>query len=441
MGDVLSRGRLAPVSAVLATLLLAVGGGVTACSSGSGSGDKGVTLTYWATNQAHTIQQDQTLLTAELKKFTAKTGIKVNLEVPGWQVLYGKIQTAIAGGVGPDVVNIGATWGTALQSTGGFVSLGSKQMSQLGGASRFLPASLSSAGAPDTAPIAVPLYAQTYVLYYNTAMFAAAGIASPPTTWAEFVADAKRLTKPGQWGVTATAAADLINAHMAFMLGRQNGANLYDAQGHPQFDTPAEVAGVRQYVDLMAADHVINTSDAEHATSEGSQEFGAGKAAMLLTQSTARAYFQSIGMKDFAVAPMPVLTPTPAGGAPVESIVAGTNIGILKSSKHQAAALKLVQFMTSDAELTILNKAYGSLPPVSDLYTQSTFDDPTTKLMGDVLAHHAEAMPRVATEGTMEAVIGAAVTSLWAKAATGPVTDAEIASALQDAQKKMTSGS
>ena len=66
------------------------------------------------------------------------------------------------------------------------------------------------------------------------------------------VADAKRLTKPGQWGVTATAASDLINAHLAFMLGRQNGAQLYNAQGRPQFDTPAEIAGVRQYVDLMA---------------------------------------------------------------------------------------------------------------------------------------------------------------------------------------------
>ena len=437
----MSRHSLRPVRAVVVSLLLSIAGAgaVGACSSASGTGS--TTLTYWATNQSATIGEDQALLTRELKKFTAQTGIKVNLEIPTWQVLYGKIETAIAGGVGPDVVNIGATWGAALQSTRGFVSLGSKQLAELGGASRFLSTSLASGGALGLPPIAVPLYAQVYLLYYNTAMFAAAGITSPPTTWAEYVADAKRLTKPGQWGVTATAAQDLINAHLAFMLGRQNGAELYDAQGRPQFDTPAEVAGVRQVIDLMAVDHVINPSDAEHSQSEGSQEFGAGKAAMLITQSTARGYLKAIGMKNYAIAPLPVLTPTPAGGAAVQSIVAGTNIAVMKSSKHEAAALKLVKFMTSDAELTILNQAYGSLPPVNDLYSVPAFDNPAITLMGKVLAQHAEPMPRVPTEPTMEAVIGAAVSSLWAKAATGRVSDSEIASALADAQKKLTSGS
>ena len=382
-GVFLSHRRFTPARTLAASVAITavVASTLTACSSASGSGSGAVTLTYWATNQATTVGVDQKLLTGELKKFTAQTGIKVNLEIPTWQVLYGKIETAIAGGVGPDVVNIGATWGAALQSTGGFVSLGPSQLAELGGANRFLAASLASAGAPGKAPIAVPLYAQVYVLYYDTAMFAAAGITSPPTTWAEYVADAKRLTKPGQWGVTATAASDLINAHLAFMLGRQNGAQLYNAQGRPQFDTPAEIAGVRQYVDLMAVDHVINPSDAEHSQSEGSQEFGAGKAAMLLTQTTARAYFRAFGMKDYAIAPMPTLSPSPPGGAPVESIVVSTNIRIMKSSKHQSCGVRtLVKFMTSDAELSLLNKAYGTLPPSGDrrLYSQPPFDDPTT---------------------------------------------------------------
>jgi multiple sugar transport system substrate-binding protein len=191
----------------------------------------------------------------------------------------------------------------------------------------------------------------------------------------------------------------------------------------------------------MAADHVMDPSDAEHALSEGSQEFGAGKAAMILTQTPSRAYFDSIGMKDYAIAPMPTLSPTPAGGAPVESIVGGTNVGIMKSSKHQADALKLVKFLTSDAELSILNAAYRTLPPVADLYNQKPFDDATTKLLGGILGKHSEPMPRVPSEGTMETVVGAAVTSLWAKAATGPVTNAEVSAALANAQNKLTSGS
>ena len=41
----------------------------------------------------------------------------------------------------------------------------------------------------------------------------------------------------------------------------------------------------------------------------------------------------------------------------------------------------------------------------------------------------------------MESVVGAAVTSLWAKAATGKVTDAEVSAALANAQNKLISGS
>jgi multiple sugar transport system substrate-binding protein len=422
----------------LITLIIAASG-ATACSSANSSAP--ITLTYWASQQATTITKDQQLLTAELKKFTAQTGIKVNLEIPTWDVLYGKIVTAIASGGGPDVVNIGSTWGASLAATGGFVPLTDQLMAQFGGGDRFISASLESAGAPGRPPIAVPLYGSSYGLFYNTKLFAAAGITSPPATWADFVADAKLTTKPGQWGVTVVGAYDTINAHLAFILGRQNGAQLYDAAGRPQFDTPAEVAGIRQWIDLMSVDHVINPSDAEHASSEGSQEFGAGKAAMLITQTGTRAYLDSIGMTDYAVAQVPVVSPTPPGGAPVETMVAGTNIGVLENSKHQAAALQLVQFLTSEAELALLNEAYGSLPPVSSLYAQPAFSDPVTTTFGQILSEHAEPMPRVPTEGAMETVIGAAVSSLWAKAATGPVSDAEIAAALRSAQKKMPSGS
>ncbi len=47
----------------------------------------------------------------------------------------------------------------------------------------------------------MPLYSLAYGLYYNKAQFAAAGISSPPTTWEELVADGKKLTEGGHWGL------------------------------------------------------------------------------------------------------------------------------------------------------------------------------------------------------------------------------------------------
>ena len=52
-------------------------------------------------------------------------------------------------------------------------------------------------------PTSVPLYGLAYTLFYNTKLFKQAGISAPPKTWSEFVADAKKLTKPpDQYGVT-----------------------------------------------------------------------------------------------------------------------------------------------------------------------------------------------------------------------------------------------
>jgi multiple sugar transport system substrate-binding protein len=60
--------------------------GTTAAAStaatGAASGpanSTGVTLSYWASNQGTSLANDQQVLTPELNKFTAQTGIKVNL--------------------------------------------------------------------------------------------------------------------------------------------------------------------------------------------------------------------------------------------------------------------------------------------------------------------------------------------------------------------------
>ena len=73
-------------------------------------------------------------------------------------------------------------------------------MSEIGGSSRFLAGSLSATGAPGKPPVAVPLYSLAYALYYNKAQFAAAGISGPPTTWAQLIADGKKLTGNGHYG-------------------------------------------------------------------------------------------------------------------------------------------------------------------------------------------------------------------------------------------------
>src|ERR1044072_8677640 len=95
-------------AAAAAGLVLATG---AACQSDGGDGAK--ELTYWASQQSPSVQRDQEILEPELRKFTERTGIEVDLEVVPFTELLTKILTATTSGQGPDVVNVGNTWSTS----------------------------------------------------------------------------------------------------------------------------------------------------------------------------------------------------------------------------------------------------------------------------------------------------------------------------------------
>ena len=107
--------KLATV-AFVATLAAAL---LAACSSSStspsSSSSSHVTLNYWATNQGTSLQDDESILGPQIAKFTAQTGIKVNLTVLPWTTVLNQVTAATVSGKGPDVLNIGNTWSPTLQ--------------------------------------------------------------------------------------------------------------------------------------------------------------------------------------------------------------------------------------------------------------------------------------------------------------------------------------
>ena len=162
--------------AALGITATACGGSGNNSSGKSGGSDKGVTLTYWASNQGTSLDNDKQVLSPELKKFQQQTGIKVKLEVVGWADLLNRILAATTSGQGPDVLNIGNTWSASLQATGALLPFDSTNFSAIGGKDRFAASAIAAAGAAGKDPAAVPLYSMAYGLYYNKKMFADAGL-------------------------------------------------------------------------------------------------------------------------------------------------------------------------------------------------------------------------------------------------------------------------
>lgn len=431
--------RAAAVGAVTLSLALAASACGGGSSTGGGSNDSPKTLTYWASNQGASIEVDKKVLQPELDKFEKQTGIKVKLEVVPWSDLLNRILTATTSGQGPDVLNIGNTWSASLQATGALLPWDAKNFAKIGGKDRFVDSALGSTGVQGKDPAAVPLYSLAYALYYNKQIFADAGIAEPPATWDELVADGQKIQAKGKQVLGAEGSNVSENIHHVFVFAKQHGADFFTADGKPDFTSDGVVAAVKQYVDLMAKDKAIPPGDAEYAQNQSVSDFAKGRTAMLLWQ-TASANLTSQGMSEdaYGVAPVPVRSGTPGTGTQVNSMVAGINVAVFKNTHNLDGAAQFVKFLTGDEEQKILNKAYSSIPPVKSAQSDPAFGTTANAVLKNTLATSAAALPQVAAESQFETTVGTAVKELFADAAAGrAVTTDSVKAKLQKAQQQM----
>jgi multiple sugar transport system substrate-binding protein len=427
------------------TAIAMIGLALAAATAGCGSNDSGSksdakTLTYWASNQSPSLSDDKKNLAPVLKQFEDQTGIHVKLQVIGWPDLYSKILAATTSGQGPDVLNIGNTWASSLQATGAFMPFGDKEFTAIGGKDKFVEASLKTGGAVGKDPTSVPYLGLVYGLYYNKKMFSDAGL-QPPTTWEDLVSDAKKLTDPnkGVYGMAMEGGSYTEGVHFAFIFGKQHNSDPFDSSGKPDFTSAGQVAGVKQYVDLMGTDKVVNPSSAQYKNGpEAPGDFAKGKAAMLMSQNNADNTLQADGMKSSQYGVVAI--PAPSGGQQISSFVAGINLSIFNNTKNKSGALKFVKFMTSKQTQATLDKPFTALPIVKGGTVNFTDNPAEAKAFQDVLATRSEPLPLVPAEAAYETNVGNAVNALVAQAATGKsVSDSDIKNALQEAQDKMAS--
>lgn len=425
----------------VAALLL---GTTAACGSDSdkgvateGGGD--VTLTYWASNQGTSLDNDKEVLTPLLAAFTEETGIKVELEAIGWSDLQTRIQTAVTSGQGPDVVNIGNTWSVSLQATGAFLPFGDTEMEAIGGADKFVEVALETGGEAGSDPTSVPVYGLAYGLYYNKAMFAESGV-EPPTTWEEMVTAAQALTDPAQdqYGFGLAAGSYTENNHFAFINGAQNGASVFDDEGNPTFTEDGVVQGILRYLDLMQTDKVVNPSNAQYDNgSFAMTDFANGKVAMILNQNNADATIASNGMTsdEFGV----VAFPAPSDAvSDVASHVAGINLSIFANTEHPDESLQFVKYMTSPEVQTTLGRPFSALPVLKD--AEASFTDNAEEAATFIEIYNTRSMPLplVPAEDQFETTVGQAMNAMFATIATGgTVTEADIKAAMQTAQDQV----
>ena len=152
-------------------------------------------------------------------------------------------------------------------------------------------------------------------VWYRTDQFKAAGITSPPTTWAQLVTDAQKLMAkfPGTYGLGAPS--NDTDAVVSFIWGA--GGQVATESGGTwtgDLTSPASEAGIKFYADLYLTDHVspskyIGQTELGNlgATSGGANEdFALGKLDMYIDGPWASANFPPNAVDKSAWASFPI---------------------------------------------------------------------------------------------------------------------------------------
>ncbi|MFE0510589.1 ABC transporter substrate-binding protein [Streptomyces sp. NPDC058964] len=241
----------------------------------------------------------------------------------------------------------------------------------------------------------VPLLGDAYGLYYNKTAFKKAGITSPPKTWSEFEADARKLT------ITQGDGYKQLG-FMPDYHGWESTTEHYFAQFSPTyFDSsgksnlakdPAFEAGFKLQKKLV--DELGGFQKLEKFRSTLGDEWGAkhpfhtGQVAMQLDGEWRLGMAEDAKPKfDVGVAPLPV--PDDQASQYGKGYITGTIAGIAATSKKQNAAWELVKYMTTDTDAVVnFSNAIHNVPStLAALKSPKLKYDPRFKTFLDIAAN------------------------------------------------------
>jgi ABC-type glycerol-3-phosphate transport system substrate-binding protein len=277
---------------------------------------------------------------------------------------------------GPDITELGNTDTPGIAAQGALANISSSVHAWSNG-SEIIPGNLAN----DTVNgniYAVPWFGGVRGVWYNKAQFAAAGITSTPTTWAQLVTDAQTLMakNPGTYGLDAPT--DDTYAIASFIWGA-GGQVATESNGTWTADLTSakSEAGIQEYANLLLTDKVSSPAyigeteiGAPGTAGPGGAEedFALGKVDMYIDGPWAESQLKQVSSKDASQwASFPI--PSENGPNPAPAFAGGSDLGVWVNSKYKAAAFSLVEQMDSTGNATTFANSQGFFPEFSSALT------------------------------------------------------------------------
>jgi multiple sugar transport system substrate-binding protein len=261
-------------TALVAMMALAACGGGDDSGGGDGGGEDNSIVVWTGDTIPVRVEQTQAII----DKFTADTGIEVELVGVEEDQFNQLLTSAAAAGELPDVIGSQPLAGIRTLSANGLLnSDAAAAVIETLGADTFSEKSLELTRDGDT-QLAVPTDAWSQVLYYRKDLFDAAGL-QPPETYDDILAAAQALDTPEVAGfLGATTPGDSFTQQTFEHLALANGCELVDNDGEITIESPGCVAAFEFYNDLITQYSVEGTQDVDTVRAG----YFAGQAAMAI---------------------------------------------------------------------------------------------------------------------------------------------------------------
>jgi len=293
--------------------------------------------------------------------------VKVRMQIIPWATYYDKLTLGLAFDGAPEVFVLHAARIPEYASHGALYPMDSLVSTSGLTESDFVPKAWQ-AGIYEGKRYGFPLDCHPLGMYYNVKLFEEAGIKGPPTTMAEFVDAARKLTKdangdgkPEQWGYAMTDI-HLVGTTFLFQFG---GGLLTPDLRRSALDTPESQAGVEALMSFADREKVSPPP----AGNDGWMAFQEGRVGMV---------FQGIWMIDslesqrktkglrYAAAPVPFF-------GPVKTVWAGSHSLCMPAKVNDTRKVAAWRFIKYLSDRNLEWAKGGQVPVRNDVLNSPEF--------------------------------------------------------------------
>ena len=315
----------------------------------------GGSLVYWSMWEA-TEPQGQAIQAA-VDKFTADTGVSVDLQFKGRTGIREGLQPALDAGTNidlfdEDIDRVNTTWGQYLmdlEELAKGVDYEATACREVGGGT------LKS----------IPYQPNVFAFFYNQAIFDEAGITAVPTTWEELDAACAKIKEKGYTPITCDDAyiTCMFGYHMSRLVGEPKTEEIVKGG---QWDDPAVMATAQAYADFAAKGYFSDTIASNVWPAGQNQELAMGTAAMYLNGSWLPNEVKDMAGDDFVWGCFSY--PAVDGGTDgVDAANYGAQVlAINKDSQNAENAFKLICYITQGEFDKMLSELSIGIPADSN---------------------------------------------------------------------------